>query len=297
VPESKAHGDTSYDVPGAIVVTLGLTSLVYGFTKAARDGWGSAPTIAFLTAGLMLIAIFVLIERRNRNPLLPLRILLDRNRGGAYLTSLLIGAGLFGSFLFLTIYLQSVLHYSPLKAGFASLPVTVGVLISATVASNVLPRIGPKVLMIIGPILAAIGMASLRFIDIDTPFWSHLMPAQILLGLGLGFTFVPLSSLALVGVPEHDAGAASAALNATQQVGASLGTALLNTIATSAIAAYLASHVPPDAQTALQAQVEGYSQAFTWGAGLILLSGVIAAIFIKVDRADLPSGDAMAHGG
>src|SRR4051794_10299740 len=301
VPESKAHGDTSYDVPGAIVVTLGLTSLVYGFTKAARDGWGSAPTIAFLTAGLVLIAIFVLIERRNRNPLLPLRIVLDRNRGGAYLTSLLIGAGLFGSFLFLTIYLQSVLHYSPLKAGFASLPVTVGVLISATVASNVLPRIGPKVLMIIGPILAAIGMASLRFIDIDTPFWSHLMPAQILLGLGLGFTFVPLSSLALVGVPQHDAGAASAALNATQQVGGSLGTALLNTIATSAIAAYAASHIPATPQegreVGLLAQIDGYSAAFTWASVMILVAAVVSATFIKVNKEDLPTEAAAAHVG
>jgi EmrB/QacA subfamily drug resistance transporter len=297
VPESKAHGDTSYDVGGAVVVTLGLASLVYGFTKAASDGWGATVTIAFITAGVVLLAIFVLIERKNRNPLLPLRVVLDRNRGGAYLTSMLVGAGLFGSFLFLTIYLQNVLHYTPLKAGFASLPVTVGVLISAAAASNLLPRTGPKILMVIGPILAAIGMVILRFIAVDTPFWTQLAPAQVLLGLGLGFTFVPLSSLALVGVPEHDAGAASAALNATQQVGGSLGTALLNTIATSAITAYLTAHVPPNATTALKAQVSGYSQAFTWAAGLILLSAVVSATFIKVNRSDLPSGDPVAHVG
>jgi EmrB/QacA subfamily drug resistance transporter len=297
VPESKAHGDTSYDIPGAVVVTLGLASLVFGFTKAASDGWGAAVTITFIAVGVVLIALFVLIERRNRNPLLPLRILMDRNRGGAYLTSMLVGAGLFGSFLFLVLYLQNVLGYTPLKAGFASLPVTVGVLISATVASNVLPRTGPRILMVIGPILAAIGMVILRFIDLDTSFWTTLMPAQVLLGLGLGFTFVPLSSLALVGVPEHDAGAASAALNATQQVGASLGTALLNTIATSAITAYLTSHVPPNSQTPLVAQVHGYAQAFTWSAGFILLAGVIAGVFIKVDKSDLPTGDAVAHVG
>ncbi len=189
------------------------------------------------------------------------------------------------------------MHYTPLKAGFASLPVTVGVLISAAAASNLLPRTGPKILMVIGPILAAIGMVILRFIAVDTPFWTMLAPAQVLLGLGLGFTFVPLSSLALVGVPEHDAGAASAALNATQQVGGSLGTALLNTIATSAITAYLTAHVPPNATTALQAQVSGYSQAFTWAAGLILLSALVSATFIKVNRSDLPSGDAVAHVG
>jgi EmrB/QacA subfamily drug resistance transporter len=301
VPESKAHGDTSYDVPGAIVVTLGLTSLVYGFSRAAEDGWDSPVTITFITAGVLLLALFVLIEQRSRNPLLPLRILLDRNRGGAYLTSMLVGAGLFGAFLFLTLYLQFVLGYTPLEAGVASLPVTVGVLISATVASNLLPRVGPRPLMIAGPIVAAAGMVMLRFIDLDTPFWTHLMPAQVLLGLGLGFTFVPLSSLALVGVPSNDAGAASATLNATQQVGGSLGTALLNTIATSAIAAYLASNVPTSPQEgqrlALQAQVDGYSSAFTWAAGMILLAAVIAAVFIKVQKQDLPAGEAAAHVG
>jgi len=209
---------------------------------------------------------------------------------------MLVGAGLFGAFLFLTIYLQAVLHYTPLKAGFASLPVTVGVLISAATASNLMPKTGPKILMIIGPVFAAIGMISLRFIDLDTSFWGHLMPAQVLLGLGLGFTFVPLSSLALVGVDSHDAGAASAALNATQQVGGSLGTALLNTIATSAITAYVTSHVPPTPQTGLLAQVDGYATAFTWAAGIILLAAVVTAVLVKVNKADLPT-DAVVHAG
>jgi len=303
VPESKAHGDTTYDVPGAVTVTLGLASLVYGFTEAAKPdkGWDSASTLAFIGGGLVLIAIFVLIERRTKNPLLPLRIVLDRNRGGAYLSSMLVGAGLFGAFLFLTLYLQNVLAYTPLRAGFASLPVTVGVLISATVASNLMPRIGPKVPMMIGPVLAAAGMISLRFVDLDTSFWAHLMPAQVLLGLDLGFTFVPLSSLALVGVPERDAGAASATLNATQQIGGSLGTALLNTIATSAIAAYVASHLtpnqPPSSRVLLEAQVDGYTDAFTWAAGLILLAGVITAVLIKVRKEDLPAGESAVHVG
>jgi EmrB/QacA subfamily drug resistance transporter len=304
VPESKADGDTSYDIPGAVVVTLGLASLVYGFTEAAKPdkGWDAGTTWAFIGGGLVLLVIFVLIERSSRNPLLPLRIVLDRNRGGAYLTSMLVGAGLFGAFLFLTLYLQIVLGYTPLEAGFASLPVTLGVLISATVASNLLPRVGPKIPMMIGPVLAAVGMLWLRFIDLDTSFWTHLMPAQVLLGLGLGFTFVPLSSLALVGVPEHDAGAASAALNATQQIGGSLGTALLNTIATSAAAAYIASHLtaagqPPSDRVTLEALTDGYADAFTWAAGLILVAGIITAVFIKVDKSELPTGDAPVHVG
>jgi len=225
----------------------------------------------------------------------------DRNRAGAYLTSILVGAGLFGSFLFLTLYLQNVLHYTPLEAGLASLPATVGVLISAVLASNLLPKVGPRPLMILGPVLAAGGMFALRYIDLDTSFWAHLMPAQIFLGLGLGFTFVPLSSLALFGVPEHDAGAASAALTATQQVGASLGTALLNTIATSAITAYLVSHVPTSPQAAQQvgllAQIDGYSAAFTWAAVIILAAAVVAGVFVKVRTEDLPSTAAAAHVG
>jgi MFS family permease len=226
---------------------------------------------------------------------------LDRNRGGAYLASLLVGAGLFGAFLFLALYLQFVLGYTPLEAGFASLPVTVGVLISAVMASQLLPRIGAKPLMILGPILAAGGMFLLRSIDLDTGFWTHLMPAQVLLGLGLGLTFVPLSSLALVGVPNHDAGAASAALNATQQVGGSLGTALLNTISTSAIAAYAAGHLPRGPQDGqligLKAQIAGYSSAFTWAAAIILGAAVVTALFIRVQKGDLPAADAVAHVG
>jgi EmrB/QacA subfamily drug resistance transporter len=299
VPESKAHGDTSYDLPGAVVVTLGLVSLVYGFTEAAKEGggWGSATTLGFIGAGLLLLALFVVIESRSKNPLLPLRIVLDRNRGGAYLASMLVGAGLFGAFLFLTLYLQRVLGYTPLKAGFASLPVTVGVLVAAVVSSNLMPRFGPKPFMVIGPVLAAIGMVSLRFIDLDTSFWAHLMPAQVLLGLGLGFTFVPLSSLALVGVSEHDAGAASATLNATQQVGGSLGTALLNTIATSAGATYLAAHLPASQTTGLKAEISGYSAAFTWAAVIILVASVVTAVFVQVRKEDLPSGEGVAHMG
>jgi EmrB/QacA subfamily drug resistance transporter len=303
VPESKATGNTKYDLPGAVIVTLGLVALVYGFNEAAKPdrGWGSAVTLSCIFGGLALLAVFVVLERRVRNPLLPLRIVLDRNRGGAYITSLLVGAGLFGAFLFLTLYQQNVLGYTPLKAGFAALPVTFGVLVSAGAASNLMPRIGPKPLMVVGPILAAAGMFWLRYVDLDTSFWGHLAPAQVLLGLGLGFTFVPLSSLALIGVPEHDAGAASAALNATQQVGGSLGTALLNTLATSAITAYLAAHVATSPQegerNALLAQLDGYTLAFTWAAVVILIAAGVSAVLIKAHKEDLPAEPAAAHVG
>ena len=294
VPESKAPGDTRYDIPGAVVVTLGLTSLVYGFTKAEK-GWSSTPVIGFISVGVLLLALFVLLEKRSANPLLPLRILLDRNRGGAYLTSLLIGAGLFGAFLFLTLYFQLVLGYKPLHAGLASLPVTLGVLIAAATASQLMPKIGAKPLMLAGSVLAAAAMFTLSRVGVETSFVAHLLPAQVLLGLGLGFTFVPLSSLALVGVPEHDAGAASATLNATQQVGGSLGTALLSTISVSAGTAFLSGKTPSQL-LALEAQVEGYTSAFMWGGILILVAGVATAVLVKVSKDELPVADAVHVG-
>jgi EmrB/QacA subfamily drug resistance transporter len=287
VPESRAHGDTKYDIPGAATVTMALVSLVYGFTKAAEDGWSAGPTIAFIAAGVVLLALFVIIELRSSNPLLPLRIVLDRNRGGAFLASLLVGAGLFGAFLFLTFYFQVVLHYTPLKAGAASLPVTLGVLIAAGLASQLMPRIGAKPLMVTGGVVGAAGMLYLTQLGVTTTYAVHLLPALLVLGLGLGLMFVPLSSLALVGVPEHDAGAASAALNATQQVGGSLGTALLNTIYTTAVASYLTSHLPPSAQTQVKGLVHGYVTAFAWGAALVFLAAIVVVALVQVRKEDL----------
>src|SRR5215211_3313008 len=302
VPESKAPGDTSYDIPGAVLVTLGLASIVYGFTRVAQasqtnateaaaanaqaaaqgsttlvtpdSGWTDGLAWVFIVAGLVLVALFVLLELKTRNPLLPMRIVLDRNRGGAYLTSTLVGAGLIGAFFFLSLYFQQVLAYKPVEAGFASLPTTLGVLVSAGGASALVPKVGPKPLMVVGGLLAAGGLFMMSFLEVDSGFWQLAFPAQLLLGLGLGFTFVPLANLALIGVGEHDAGAASAMLNATQQVGASIGTALLATLSVGAITGYFTDAVasgrnPQDPAVGLEAQVEGYTTAFTWAAALL----------------------------
>ncbi len=289
VPESRAHGDTRYDVPGAVLATLGLLSVVFGFTKAATDGWRAPVTLGFIAAGVLLLAAFVLVETRSSNPLLPMRILLDRNRGGTYIASALFGAGLFGAFLFLTFYLQVVLHYTPLTAGVASLPITVGVLVAAGAATPLMPRIGPKPLMVAGSIIGTLAMLGLTRIGVSTSFYTHVLPAELVLGLGLGLTFVPLANVALVGVPDHDAGAASATLNATQQVGSSLGIALLNTIYTTAVTAYFASHAPGDPAGRLAGLVRGYATAFAWGAGLLALSAVVIAVLLRVHKEDLAS--------
>jgi EmrB/QacA subfamily drug resistance transporter len=297
VPESKAHGDTRYDVVGAVLATLGLVGLVYGFTKAGeltpastlRYGWGSPVTLSFIGAAVVLLILFVVWETRVGNPLLPMRILLDRTRGGAFLSSTLIGAGFIGAIFFVSLYFQNVLHYTPLQAGLASLPLSGGVLLAAGVASGLLPRLGPKPIMSFGAVLAACGMLILTRIGVDTSYLTHVFPAEVILGVGLGCTFVPLGNIALVGVSEHDAGAASAVVNASQQVGGSLGTALLNTVAISAASAYLPKHAAVDGPLAgVHAQVTGYVHAFAWGSGLLVLAAVVVLVFIRAGRPDVP---------
>ncbi|HEV7210663.1 MAG TPA: MFS transporter [Blastococcus sp.] len=311
VPESRAPGDTSYDVPGAALATLGLASFVYGFTKVAQtsqenatkgisdSGWTNPWALLFIAVGALLMAAFVVVELRTRNPLLPMRLILDRNRGGAYLTSTLVGAGLIGAFFFLSLYFQQVLHYRPVEAGFASLPTTLGVFVAAGAASGLVPRLGPKPLMVAGGLLAAAGLFLMSMLGVDTGFWQLAFPGEVLLGLGLGFTFVPLSNLALVGAGVHDAGAASAVLNATQQVGASIGTALLATLSVGAITNYFTDVAtsggnPADPAVGLQAQVEGYTTAFTWASVLLVAGALVSAVLIKATKEDLPD-EAVVH--
>ena len=287
VRESRAGGNTRYDIPGAIVVTAGLVSLVYGFTKAATDSWRAAPTIAFISAGIALLALFVLIELRSRNPLLPMRILAHRTRGGAYLSSLLAGAGFIGAMLFVTFYFQNVLGYTPLKAGLATLPLTVGVLFAAGTASAILPRFGARPLMAMGSLVAAVGMLAMTRIGVTSAFASTALPAELILGFGLGFIFVPLGTAALVDVGNHDAGAASAVVNSTQQVGGSLGTALLSTIAVTATTGYLSSHGTggaPSPTLAAQAAVHGFRIGFAWGAMFLFLAAIVVFTLVRAPR-------------
>ncbi len=294
VTESRAEGNTRYDLPGAVTATGGLVALVYGFTKASSDGWGSPVTVTFLAAAAALLVAFVVIELRSSHPLLPMRVILDRNRGGAYLSSLLVGVGLFGVFLFLTFYLQITLGYSALMTGVAFLPFTVGIIGGAGFSAQMLPRVGPRVLMFAGLLTAAAGMALLTRIGVDTSFWSHVLPAELILSFGMGVTFGPMSNTALVGVADHDAGVASALINTTQQIGGSLGTALLNTIFTSAVAAYLADHLArtdPSQLPSLQAAatVHSYTVAFWVGAAMIAAAALIALIMVRASRSDVSS--------
>jgi EmrB/QacA subfamily drug resistance transporter len=297
VKESKAQGSTKYDVPGAVLSTAGLVSLVYGFTEAAKPdvGWSAPSTIGFLAGAVVLLAAFVVWERRTPTPLLPLRIALDRNRGGSYLVFLLVGAGLFAMFLFLTFYFQAVLHYSPLRAATAFLPFSGGIILGAGVVSQLLPKLGPKPLMVTGLTMALAGMLWLTQIQADTSYVSHVLPAQILMSLGLAGVFVPASSTALVGIDPHDAGVGSALLNTTQQIGGSLGTALLNTLYAGAVTSYLVAHAGSDPRLAqVAALMHGYRVAFFWGAVLLAAALVVALVFINAKKDDLPTDAALA---
>ncbi|MCU1490167.1 MAG: drug resistance transporter, EmrB/QacA subfamily [Acidimicrobiaceae bacterium] len=295
VRESRAQGDLHYDIPGALTVTTGLLALVYGFTKAETDGWGSRTTVLLLAAAAVLLAAFVLIEQRVSHPLLPMRVVLDRNRGGAYLSSLLVGIALFGTFLFLSYYFQGTLHYSALKSGFAFLPFSAGIIFAAVLASQLLPRLGPRTLMAAGLLLAGIGLAWFTQIGVHSSYAVHVLPAEVLASFGIGLAFVPLSSTALIGVAPHDAGVASALVNTTQQIGGSLGTALLNTIAASATGTYLASRQHTVA-TASAGLVHGYTVAFTYSAVIVGLALVATLSLLRASRRDLPAGDVVPVG-
>ncbi|WP_322753504.1 MFS transporter [Frankia sp. Cas3] len=296
VGESRAEGKARYDIPGTLTVTAGLVSLVYGFTKAAEDGWSSAVTLGFLAAAAALLVGFVIVEARSAAPLLPLRVIWERNRGASFLSSLLIGGGLFAMFLFLTFYFQVSLGYSALRTGFAFLPFSAGIIVSAGLASQLMPRTGPKVPMVAGTVLTVVGLFTLTQIGLDTSYVSHVLPGELLMSIGLGLIFVPMSSLALIGVEPHDAGVASALVNATQQVGGSLGTALLNTVFATAVTNYVIDHGASPQSTA-QAQISGYTTAFVWGAVLILLALATIVVLVRAGKDEVPAQAGAVHAG
>jgi EmrB/QacA subfamily drug resistance transporter len=309
VHESKAPGDTRYDVPGVLMATLGLVSLVYGFTEAAKAkhpsnptdtsvlGWTHSTTILFLVVAVVLLVGFVVWEKRAANPLLPLRIVLDRNRGGSYLTFLLVGAGLFAMFLFLTYYFQINLGYSPLKSGFAFLPFSMGIILAAGGVAQLLPRLGPKPLMVPGLCAAVLGMLWLTQVSQTSSYVTHVLPSEIIMSVGLACVFIPASSTALVGVGHHDAGVASAVLNTSQMIGGSLGTALLNTVFAGAVTSYFADHLtsPGQAQRLTPlALIHGYHVSFFWGAVLFTAALLCALVFITAKAEDIPAEGAIA---
>ncbi|HEX4304878.1 MAG TPA: MFS transporter [Solirubrobacterales bacterium] len=271
------------DGPGTILVITGLAALVYGLSEADTKGWGSPVTLILLIAGIVLLAAFVAVERRVEHPLLPLRIVLDRFRGGSYLAIGLSAIGMFGIFLFLTYYLQLTLGYSPVTTGLSFLPMIAGLMVASTTSTTLLlPRLGPRPLIPTGLLIAAAGMVLLTQIGLHTSYASGVLPGLVVIGLGLGLVFGCAMNMATYGADPEDAGVASAMVNTCQQVGGSIGTALLNTIAAGAVTSYVTAHGPGQVVLA-QAQVHSYTVAFWVAAGIFLAAAVVCALV-------LPSG-------
>jgi EmrB/QacA subfamily drug resistance transporter len=289
VRESRAERRSTYDIAGAVTSTLGLLALVYGFTKAQTDHWGSPTTLSFVMIGVALLVVFSLIEWRTPNPLLPLRVVADRNRSGSFLSMLLLGIGLFATFLFLTYYFQQILGYSAVKTGFAFLPFSVGIIAGAAIASQLLPRIGPRPLIVGGLLLGSVGLILFTQVGTQSSYLTQLLPAELITSLGVGTAFVPLSSTALIGVEPSDAGVASALVNTAQQTGGSLGVAFLNTVAAAATTNYLTAH-HGGGSVAATAVVHGYTVGFSISAGLLGGAAVLALLLLRARRTDV-SGD------
>ncbi len=295
VRESRVEERHGYDIPGVVTSTGGLFFLVYGFTLVASHGWSSPLVIALLAAAGALLASFVAIEMRVAHPLLPMRVVLNRNRGGAFLSSLLVGMALLGTFLFLTYFLQGILGYSALRAGFAFLPFSGGIILGAGLASRYMPRFGGRALMVAGLAISTLGLIGFTRLGADSSYLTHILGPELLVSFGLGLSFVPMNSTALLGVDDDSAGVASALVNTTQQVGGALGTAYLNTVAASSTAAFLATRVA-STNVLRSASVHGYTTAFEVSALLVAAAAVVAAIFVGSKRAqavhtEIPSAE------
>ena len=254
-----------------------------------------------LIAGVVLLAAFVRIQARSSHPLLPLRVVLDRDRGGSFLAMVLAGAGMFGVFLFLTYYLQQNLEFSPIQAGLAFLPMTVSIVIGAVSASTkLLPKFGPRPLIGGGMLLSALGLATLTSIGTDTAYATHVLPGILIVGAGMGLVFSSAMATATFGVQPGDAGVASAMVNTMQQVGGSIGTALLSTLAASAVSSQLATAgAQPSPDLLAQAAVHGYATAFWWAAGIFAVGGLVCSALLtsRSRLAGVAAGEpALAHG-
>jgi EmrB/QacA subfamily drug resistance transporter len=293
----RAQNRPRLDIPGTVTASAGLFLLVYGFSHANTTSWTNTVTIASLAAGLALMVVFVAIQRRVANPLLPLRIVLDRNRGGSYLAVGISGVAMFGVFLFLTYYLQQNLRFTPIQTGLAFLPMTAAIMITATTSTTkLLPRVGPRFLVGTGMLLACVGMVILTGLGTSSSYAGHVLPALVIAGVGFGLIFAPSFSGATLGVAPEDTGVASATVNTMQQIGGSIGTAALSTFAANAAAAYATSHAPGPGLAA-QAAVHGYTTAFWWSAAIFLFGAIVCGSLLRasVPRQQAVGEPALAH--
>ncbi|MEU3606118.1 MFS transporter [Streptomyces sp. NPDC035033] len=316
IDESERHPGR-FDVAGAATSTLGMAALVYGFIRASEEGWKDSLTIGSFVAAVLLLAAFALVESRAREPITPLRMFADRNRSGTYVIMLSLAAAMFGMFFFIVLWVQNVLGYSPIASGLAFLPVTVAIVTGAGLAQRFLPALGPKPFMVTGSTLTGIGLFWLTFIEADSGYADGVLGPMVLFGFGMGLNFVTLTLTAVSGVAQHEAGAASGLLNATQQVGGSLGLSILVTVFGTAsrtegekqAADFLATATPEQRAEFLRTEelpapwshevlTSGISTAFTAAVAMVAVALLTAVLVIRVRRSDLAalSGKAEAAG-
>jgi EmrB/QacA subfamily drug resistance transporter len=271
-----ASSGARIDIAGTLTASAGLFAVVFGFSNAETHGWAAPLTIGAISAGVALLGAFVAVERRVEHPLLPLRVVADRNRSGGYLAVAAVGAGLFGVFLFLTYYMQQTLGFSPLTTGLAFLPM-MGVLIpvGGIAQTRLMPRYGARPLVSAGMLLGAVAMVMFTGVGVDSAYVADILPGLLVMGLGLGLVFAPAMSTATLGVEPGDAGVASALVNTGQQIGGSIGTALLSTLAASAASGF-ATGRQPSAELAQAAAVHGYTTAFLWSAAIFAVGALIS---------------------
>ncbi|HEX4863068.1 MAG TPA: MFS transporter [Acidimicrobiales bacterium] len=288
IGESRDPVAGGFDVPGAVTGTAGLGALVFALVRANVWGWGSAKTLSVLAAAVVLLGVFVVLQLKVRDPLVPPRLFRSRNLVGADVGMLIAGAGIFAVFFFLTLYMQNVLHYSALKTGVAYLPLSVMLVVSAGASSNILARVGTRPLLLTSFVLAAAGMLLLARTSPRTGYLDILWPL-LLMGVGMGGTFVSVTTSAVAGVPQEDTGVASALLNASQQLGGSLGLAALTAVATARFDA-VRPHFPTPA-TLASADTSSWAYAFVAGAGLLIGAAIIGGLLIRPNPAEPHPGE------
>ncbi|MFF3841641.1 MFS transporter [Streptomyces sp. NPDC001930] len=316
IAESERHPGR-FDIAGAATSTLGMAALVYGFIRASEKGWEDALTIGSFVSAVVLLVAFAVVEARAKEPITPLRMFADRNRSGTYVIMLSLAAAMFGMFFFIVLWVQDVLGYTPIQSGLAFLPVTFAIGAGAALAQRLLPVLGPKPFMVSGAAITGAGLFWLTFISSDSSYASGVLGPMILFGFGMGLNFVTLTLTAVSGVAQHEAGAASGLLNATQQVGGSLGLSILVTIFGTAsreegekqMPGFLANSTPEQQAEAMKTQelpppwghevlTSGISSAFTAAVAMVLIALVTAVLVIRVRKSDLEalSGRAEAAG-
>jgi EmrB/QacA subfamily drug resistance transporter len=289
LPESKDEDAQGFDVPGAVLVTGGLMALVFGLVKLNDDAYATSTKTAVFVLAVLLLAAFVVVQRRSRTPLLPFRLFRSRSLLGADLGALLVGAGVFAMFFFVTLWMQVVNGYSPIKAGFAFLPMTVLIGVAAGISAKLLGRVGPRPLLVTGMALAGTGMLILGLrLEPGSSYVGVILPSLGLVALGMGLAFVALTSAAVAGVGKADAGIASALLNAGQQVGGALGLAILTAVSTNRTKDLFSGNPadPVQAPAFLDALVSGWSAGFLVAAGFLYLAGVLMFALVRVSKED-----------